>query len=196
MEGLARREFQLVLLRRMADFHPDRVGAALDALDATPAEARAAHNRWQRLAHARFRSDAQRYAAVLGPAAGQEELLLGDLTVVRRWWPLGALWPDLVWQVVSLPQGPTVHSELVRGTGAPTLPADPYALEPWSCVVGDVARRYEVAEQGEGDATSRWYAMGAGPARPWRAVFVWGLLQVVEDPPPAALARLAGRGVD
>ncbi|NHC44307.1 hypothetical protein [Motilibacter aurantiacus] len=188
MQGLARREFQLVLLRRMADFHPGLVRTALDELGATPAEARAAHTRWQRLCHSRaFRGDLQRYSAVLGPPAGQERLALGDLPVVRRWWPLGQLWPDLAWQVVSLPEGPTVHTELTRVSGDPVLPADPHGLQPWSCVVGDVARAYDVAEQGEGDATSRWYALGPGPVRPWRAVFVWGLLQLVDDPPPARL---------
>ncbi|NHC15516.1 hypothetical protein [Motilibacter deserti] len=185
MEGLGRREFELVLLRRMADFHPDRVRAALDVLGATPAEARAAHARWQRISHSRaFRGDLQRYTAVLGPPAAQREEALGDLAVVRRWWPLGRLWPDLGWQLVSLREGATVHSELVRLSGEPALPEDPRELEPWSCVVRDAARAYPVLEQGEGDATSRWYAIGAGPGRPWRAVFVWGLLQVVDDPPP------------
>ena len=185
-----------MLLRRMADFDPGRARAAVESLGATPAEARAAHNRWQRLGHTRgFRSDIQRYGAVLGPPTGQQELRLGDLVVVRRWWELPALWPGLGWQVVSLPTGATVHSELVRLGPPPELPADPWDLRPWSCVVGDVARRYEVREQGEGDATSRWYAVGTGPTRPWRAVFVWGLLQRVESPPPAALARLGDRAV-
>ncbi|MDT0274632.1 hypothetical protein [Blastococcus goldschmidtiae] len=38
MRGLARREFCLVLLRRMADVRPDLVAEALPRLDATRAE--------------------------------------------------------------------------------------------------------------------------------------------------------------
>src|SRR4051812_36399052 len=118
----------------MGHFPPARVRAALEGGGVTRGQARAAHPRWQRICHSRaFRSDVQRYAAVLGPAAGQEEQALGDLLVVRRWWPLGALWPDLVWQVVSLPEGPTVHAELVRAVACPALPRDPHALRPWSC---------------------------------------------------------------
>ena len=41
MRGLARREFCLVLLRRMADVRPDLVAQALPRLDATRAEAHA-----------------------------------------------------------------------------------------------------------------------------------------------------------
>ena len=52
MRGLARREFCLVLLRRMADLRPDLVAAALPRPGATRAEAHAAHTRWQALQHA------------------------------------------------------------------------------------------------------------------------------------------------
>ncbi|WP_155858864.1 hypothetical protein [Candidatus Blastococcus massiliensis] len=47
MRGPARREFCLVLLRRMADIRPDFVSDALPRLGATRAEAHAAHTRWQ-----------------------------------------------------------------------------------------------------------------------------------------------------
>ena len=47
MRGPARREFCLVLLRRMADLRPDLVAEALPRLGATRAEAHAAHTRWQ-----------------------------------------------------------------------------------------------------------------------------------------------------
>ena len=46
MRGLARREFCLVLLRRMADLRPDLV-EALPQLGASRGEAHAAHTRWQ-----------------------------------------------------------------------------------------------------------------------------------------------------
>jgi hypothetical protein len=45
VRGLARREFCLVLLRRMADVRPDLVADALPRLGATRAEAREAHRR-------------------------------------------------------------------------------------------------------------------------------------------------------
>jgi hypothetical protein len=45
VRGLARREFCLVLLRRMADLRPDLVAEALPRLGATRAEAHAAHTR-------------------------------------------------------------------------------------------------------------------------------------------------------
>lgn len=45
MLGLARREFCLVLLRRMAGLRPDLVAEALRQLRATRAEAHAAHTR-------------------------------------------------------------------------------------------------------------------------------------------------------
>ena len=173
----------------MADFHPDLAAAAVHALGCGPAAAREAHALWQRVLHSpAFRSDAQRYAAVLGPPEVEEDHRLGALPTVVRQWTLGAVWRDLVWQVVSLPDGSSVLAELVRAPGSlpPRLPADPWQLEPWSCVVRDVVHAYEVRETGEGDATSRWYAEGDGAAdggRPWRAVFVWGLLQVVQDPP-------------
>ncbi|WP_324278619.1 hypothetical protein [Blastococcus brunescens] len=47
MRGLARREFCLVLLRRMADVRPDLVAAALPRLGASRAEAHAGHTRYQ-----------------------------------------------------------------------------------------------------------------------------------------------------
>ena len=53
MRGLGRREFCLVLLRRMADTRPDLVLDALPRLAADRAEAHAAHTRWQALQHAR-----------------------------------------------------------------------------------------------------------------------------------------------
>ena len=51
MRGLARREFCLVLLRRMADTRSDLVLEALPRLGADRAEAHAAHTRWQALQH-------------------------------------------------------------------------------------------------------------------------------------------------
>src|SRR5215470_8676188 len=43
----------LMLLRRMADYQPDLVAWAIAELGATPAQYRAAHNRWQSLLRAR-----------------------------------------------------------------------------------------------------------------------------------------------
>ena len=89
MRGLARREFCLVLLRRMVDLRPDLVPAALPRLAADRAEAREAHRRWQALHHARRapRGLALR-TAVLGPPEDLEDRRLGDLDVQLRRWPL------------------------------------------------------------------------------------------------------------
>jgi hypothetical protein len=47
VRGLARLEFCLVLLHRMADLRPDLAAEALPRLAATRAETHAAHTRWQ-----------------------------------------------------------------------------------------------------------------------------------------------------
>ena len=61
MKGFARFEFQLMLLRRMADLQPDLVADALSQLGASRAEARAAHRRWQELQHSsRFSVDSRK----------------------------------------------------------------------------------------------------------------------------------------
>src|SRR5258705_6422307 len=101
MQRFARREFQLVLLRRMADFQPDLVTEAYRALGATHAEYMLAHNRWQTLRRSsRAPSGLPLYRAVLGPPDAQRIDEWGDVTTTACSWRLPGLWPDLRWEVV------------------------------------------------------------------------------------------------
>ena len=177
MRGLARREFCLVLLRRMADTRPDLVADALPRLGADRAEARAAHRRWQALRHApRAPRELAVQLAVLGPPAERDEVRTGDLLLVVHRWPL-PLWPHLRWEVLADPHGSVLAEQLVRAPGSPVAPASSGLLV-WEHVVADVA-----ALPG---------AVGVDPGVPprWevhlpdgtRARFVWGLLQQVHAP--------------
>src|SRR5215213_9485789 len=117
VRGLARREFCIVLLRRMADVRPDLVADALPRLGADRAEARAAHRRWQELQHSRRapRGLALR-TAVLGPPVEVADRRFGDLAVEVHRWPL-PLWPHLRWEVVSGPGCTVLHEHLARAPG-------------------------------------------------------------------------------
>src|SRR3954467_14717413 len=123
MQGLARREFCLVLLRRMADTRPDLVTSALPQLGADRAEARAAHRRWQALHHApRAPRGLALRTAVLGPPDEGVDRRVGDLEVQVRRWPL-PLWPHLRWEVLSGPGGAVLNEHLVRAPGSAVPPA-------------------------------------------------------------------------
>jgi hypothetical protein len=181
VRGLARREFCLVLLRRMADTRPDLVTSALPSLAADPAEARAAHRRWQALRHSGAGSGPRGVAlhtAVLGPP---EELLpdrVGDLELELRRWPL-PLWPHLRWEVLSVPGGPVLRERLVRAAGSPVPPARPGDLRVWEHVVDDVAALPDAVTVDPGVVSRAEVHLPGGV----RALFVWGLLQRV-DPGP------------
>jgi hypothetical protein len=178
VNGFARREFQLMLLRRMADFQPDLVAQAYEALGATHAQFMAAHNRWQTIQRSRRAPAGLRLLeAVLGPPDAQREIPWGDVTLTACTWRLVGLWPDLRWEAVVGLGGVVLEAALVRATGSavPDLgrPAD---LAPWSCVVGDALLRYPGAESVDPDVPSRQLVVVDG-ARLW---FVHGLLQTVE----------------
>jgi len=80
VKGLARREFCLVLLRRMADLRPDLVAEALPRLSATRGQAHAAHTRWQALQHSRRAPKGLALrTAVLGPPEEIVGRRFGDL---------------------------------------------------------------------------------------------------------------------
>ncbi|WP_051060700.1 hypothetical protein [Nocardiopsis gilva] len=185
MAGIDARGFQLVLLRRMADFQPDRVEDAMRALGASRTEMREANRRWQAMVRSRRGpTGARRYSAVLGPAETVRDQPIGDLTCRAHRWPLD-LWPDLRFEVVALPSGEVVQEWLVRDTDAPapTL-RDVSDLKPWSCVIDDVARAFAPATPLEGTAPSRWRLMFGAPDAEGRdgrfiADFTWGLLQRV-----------------
>jgi hypothetical protein len=144
MKGFARREFQLMLLRRMADFQPHLVEAARFELDASHSEYMAAHNRWQSMLHARRAPRGlDLYRAVLGPPDSERAERVGDVTVTACQWRLPGLWPDLGWEVIVGVGNVVLHGWLVRAAASPVpVLEDPAGLAPWSCVVGDVVTRF------------------------------------------------------
>ena len=182
MRGLARREFCLVLLRRMADVRPDLVAEALPRLGATRAEAHAAHTRWQALHHApRAPRGLGLRTAVLGPPEETEDRRFGDLDVQVRRWPL-PLWPHQWWEVVSGPGGSVLHEHLARAPGSPVPPAAAGDLRVWEHVLDDVVVLPGASSVDPGVVT-RWEVhLPTGE----RALFVWGLLQRVDQ---AAMRR-------
>lgn len=184
MHGFATREFQLVLLRRMADYRPELVAGARGRLDATVTEQRAANSRWQRMCRGTAApAGAALLRAVLGPPVHRAGQRVGDLTCRVEQWPM-PLWPGLRFEAVLGPGGALWHRWLVREPGAP-IPAAAVAgdLTPWDFVVGDVLARFP-ARPMEGLAPSRWGVeiTSAGGGR-HVAHFVWGLLQEVRDGP-------------
>ena len=189
MRGMARREFCLVLLRRMADTQPDLVLDALPRLAADRAEARAAHRRWHALQHSpRGPRGVSLRTAVLGPPEEVEDRRFGDFDVEVCRWPL-PLWPHLYWEVLSGPGGAVLNEHLVRQPGSPVPPATARDLRVWEHVLDDVIALPGAASVDPGVAT-RWEVHLPGEVR---AAFVWGLLLQVsaEQPPPpgASTAR-------
>jgi len=179
VQGLARREFCLVLLRRMADLRPDLVADALTRLGADRAQAHAAHTRWQALQHSPGgpRGISLR-TAVLGPPAEQQVRRSGDLDLVVRRWPL-PLWPHLAWEVLAGPAGTVLHEQLVRGPSSP-VPAATGGLRVWQHTVEDVSGFAGAVDVDPGVPT-RWEVHLPDGTR---ARFVWGLLQQVDGPAP------------
>jgi hypothetical protein len=175
-------DFQLVLLRRMADHQPDRVEDARRALGASVAEMREANRRWQAMVRSpRSRGAAQRYRSVLGAPQDVVRRTVGDLECEALLWPV-PLWPDLRFEVLAAPGGAVWNEWLVRAPGAPgpvLRTADD--LTPWSCTVDEVARAFAPVRPMEGTAPTRW-RLGLTPpgGAPRVAEFTWGLLQRVE----------------
>jgi hypothetical protein len=180
VRGLARREFCLVLLRRMADVRPDLVAEALQILGASRGEAHAAHTRWQALQHSRRapRGLALR-TAVLGPPEELEDRRFGDLDVQVRRWPL-PLWPHLYWEVLSGPGGTVLNEQLARAPGSLVPPARVDDLRVWEHVLDDVMG-LPGAEGVDPGVGTRWEVRLTGGIR---ASFVWGLLQRVDRSSP------------
>jgi hypothetical protein len=178
VQGLAQREFCLILFRRMADVRPDLVADALPLLVADRAQARAAHRHWQALQHSpRAPRGISLRTAVLGPPEEREDRRFGDLDLVVRRWPL-PLWPHLRWEALAGPGGSVLHEQLVRAPGSPVPPATA-GLRVWEHVVGDVSGLPGAVDVDPGVVT-RWEVRLADGTR---AQFVWGLLQHVLPPP-------------
>ena len=176
-------QFQLVLLRRMADHQAGLVEQALRDLGVGRSEMREANRRWQAMVRSpRGRGATARYRSVLGPPEKTVRRRIGDLECELLRWPV-PLWPDLRFEVTCAPGGAVWNEWLVRAPGA----AGPRLLgvgdlEPWSCTVDEVARAFPPAVPMEGDAPTRWRLAftapdGAGVPRACVAEFSWGLLQ-------------------
>ncbi|MCK8676989.1 MULTISPECIES: hypothetical protein [Streptomyces] len=173
------REFQLVLLRRMADFQPGLVEDARRALGASLAEMREANRRWQAMVRSpRGPGELNRYRRVLGEPESRTARTLGDLECEALCWPV-PLWPDLRFEVLATGKGQVWNAWLVRAPGAPAAePRTAGELRPWSCTVDEVARAFPPARPLEGSAPTRWrlaFTLPGGERR--TAEFTWGLLQ-------------------
>ncbi|MER6493931.1 hypothetical protein [Streptomyces griseorubiginosus] len=176
-------DFQLVLLRRMADHNPGPVEDARRALGVSIAEMREANRRWQAMVRSpRARAAASRYRSVLGPPETVLTRRVGDLECEAWLWPV-PLWPDLRFEVLLAPTGAVWNEWLIRAPGAtgPALRtlAD---LTPWSCTVDEAARAFAPARPLEGTAPTRWGLSFTAPdeegvRREVVAEFTWGLLQ-------------------
>ncbi|MEV0268327.1 hypothetical protein AB0H43_06070 [Hamadaea sp. NPDC050747] len=184
MIGYARREFQLMLLRRMADLRPDLVEDAYPRLGATRWEYLDAHTRWQRMLRSRTAPQGlQLLRAVLGPADSARLISVGDAEVTAHLWHFGGLWPELSWEAITGHEGFVLRGQLVRtGTfvGHERLVADAAhelttPIEPWRSVIGDVLAAHPDARQVDPQTAAHWLVeTGDADYR-----FVHGLLQTV-----------------
>ncbi|MFC9132350.1 hypothetical protein ACFT4A_36720 [Streptomyces sp. NPDC057099] len=176
-------DFQLVLLRRMADHNPGPVEDARHALGVSLADMREANKRWQAMIRSP-RPALSRYRSVLGDAESRTARRIGDLDCEAWLWPV-PLWPDLRFEVLTAPNGAVWNEWLVRAPGAegPDLRTLD-DLAPWSCTVDEAARAFAPARPLEGTAPTRWglaFTAPDGAGARWEVVaeFTWGLLQRV-----------------
>jgi hypothetical protein len=186
-EGVfGRREFQLVLLRRMADHRPELVDAARAELGVSRAEMRDANRRWQAMVRGpRARGALARYRSVLGAPGSTASRTVGDLHCEALQWRL-PLWPGLRFEIMVAPGGAVWNEWLVRAPDAPGPDLRTAAdLRPWACTVDEVARAFPPARPLEGSAPTRFRLSFDAPAEPGPgalpvrhvAEFTWGLLQ-------------------
>ncbi|MFE9394866.1 hypothetical protein [Streptomyces flavidovirens] len=172
-------DFQLVLLRRMADHQPGLVEDARHELGVTLAEMREANRRWQAMVRSpRARGSVARYRSVLGPPETSVRRRIGDLECDALAWPV-PLWPGLRFEVLTAPGGAVWNEWLVRAPGAPGPELRTAGdLRPWSCTVDEVARAFPPARPMEGTAPTRWrLGLTLPGGKPCVAEFTWGLLQ-------------------
>nr|WSY55181.1 hypothetical protein OG999_37020 [Streptomyces sp. NBC_00886] len=183
-------DFQLVLLRRMADHNPDLVEDARHELGVSIADMRGANKRWQAMLHSpRGRAAASRYRSVLGTPESTVNRTIGDLVCEAWQWPV-PLWPDLRFEVLVAANGVVWNEWLVRAphTQEPALRTLD-DLTPWSCTVDEAARAFAPARPLEGTAPTLPHFAGGPPGlaftapdgqgvrRQCVAEFTWGLLQ-------------------
>jgi hypothetical protein len=178
-------DFQLVLLRRMADHNADLVEDARHELGVSIADMREANKRWQAMARSpRARAAASRYRSVLGEPEAVLTRQVGDLACEARLWPV-PLWPGLRFEVLLAPNGAVWNEWLIRAPGAegPALRTLD-DLTPWSCTVDEAAQAFPPVRPLQGSAPTRWGLAftapdGEGVRRECVAEFTWGLLQRV-----------------
>ncbi|MEV6028154.1 hypothetical protein [Streptomyces sp. NPDC052036] len=178
-------DFQLVLLRRMADHNPDLVEDARRALGVSIADMREANRRWQAMLRSpRARSTGALIRSVLGEPESKAPRRIGDLDCEAWLWTV-PLWPDLRFEVLAGPGGQVWNEWLVRAPGAPAPKLETIDdLTPWSCTVDEAARAFAPARPLEGTAPTRWGLAFTAPdangvRREVVAEFTWGLLQRV-----------------
>lgn len=179
------REFQLVLLRRMADYRPELVERARRELDASVTEMRAVNAHWQRMQRSRsYRGGLAALRGFLGAPLVEREQRIGEVTCRITRWKL-PLWPDLRYEALTGVGGVVVAEQLVRDPASrPPRLETIRDLGPWSCVIGDVERSFGPVRHRDGSAPSRWTTDFTVPDQDGKPVaataeFVWGLLQLV-----------------
>jgi hypothetical protein len=179
------REYQLVLLRRMADYQPELVERAREELGASVTEMREVNAHYQRMIRSRnFRGGLAALRGFLGEPVSVEQRRFGDLVSTATLWRL-PLWPDLLFEALAAPGGPVINEMFVRDPSVTPPALERLSdLKPWSCVIGDVERAFAPVKHREGSAPSRWTTLLTAPGDdgvpvPATAEFVWGLLQVV-----------------
>jgi hypothetical protein len=175
--GYARREFTLMLLRRMADFQPLLVAQAYPRLGATRDSYLAAHHRWQTMLRSRRAPRGLTlYRAVLGPPDTEQVVECGDATATAHSWQLPVLWPTLRWQVLTGVGDVVLAGELIRAPGAPAPDlGDLTRLPPWSCVLSEVLTGVPDAEELPSEVPTHAFVRVGGHGL-W---FAHGLLQAV-----------------
>ncbi len=156
-----------MLLRRMADYQPVLVRQAVAALGVPPPALREANRRWQAMVRSRtFPDGLDRLQLILGPPEALFTREFGAAVHEVAHWRL-PLWPQLRYEAIVLPGGPSLQEWLVRPDPAtrPEL-ARAADVRPWSCVVADLEHAFGPVEHEDGDAPSRWTVVFAGPAGP------------------------------
>ncbi|MEU3782516.1 hypothetical protein [Streptomyces sp900129855] len=176
-------DFQLVLLRRMADHNQDLVENARHGLGVSLSQMREANKRWQAMAHSpHARGALSRYRAALGEPESRAPRRVGDADCEVWVWPV-SLWPDLRFELLLAPNGSVWNEWLVRAPGAEPPPLNTLDdLTSWSCTVDEVAAAFAPARPLEGTAPTRCGLAFRAPdalGTPHEVVaeFTWGLLQ-------------------
>ncbi|MEU9401743.1 hypothetical protein [Streptomyces sp. NPDC048242] len=176
-------DFQLVLLRRLADHHPELAEDARLRLGASLTEMREVNRRWQAMARSKkWRSAAERYRVVLGAPEVVEAREVGGMACEAWQWGL-SLWPDLRFEVLVGEGGAVLTEWLVRRPEAAVpLPRTLEDLTGWSYTLDEVARAFAPVRPVQSTAPTRQALVFTAPDRDGTphevaAEFTWGLLQ-------------------